>query len=196
MNSCAKNGGVPRRRFPAICEKPEGGCSNPPPGPARVKKDSRGYGKKPLAVLWYEAEAGRDAENVTVAFWHYLQQNRNKKRIVIYAYNCSAQQKLWPQKVVTQKRLRYRNPAYVFAECKVIEKKQFRKKSFECRLVHGGLSVDMRSNLTTCYEKLYTSMSYYLPFCVTLAHLVHDLRAPGAENYQNSTKSATFYFLT
>ena len=37
MNSCAKNGGAPRRRFPAIGEKPEGGCSNTPPGPARVK---------------------------------------------------------------------------------------------------------------------------------------------------------------
>ena len=35
MNSYAKNGGAPRRRFPAICEKPEGGgCSNTPP-PAR-----------------------------------------------------------------------------------------------------------------------------------------------------------------
>ena len=90
-----------------------------------VKKGSRGYGKKPLAVLWYEAEAGRDAENVTAAFWHYLQQNRNKKRIIIYADNCSAQQKLWPQKVVTQKRLRYQNHAYVFAEYKVIEKNNF-----------------------------------------------------------------------
>ena len=31
MNSCAKNGGAPRSRFPAIGEKPEGGCSNTPP---------------------------------------------------------------------------------------------------------------------------------------------------------------------
>ena len=36
MNSCAKNGGAPRRRFPAIGEKPEGGVQTPP-GPARVK---------------------------------------------------------------------------------------------------------------------------------------------------------------
>ena len=34
MNSCAKNGGAPRRRFSAIGEKPEGGCSNTTP-PAR-----------------------------------------------------------------------------------------------------------------------------------------------------------------
>ena len=30
MNSCAKNGSAERRRFSAICEKPEGGCSNTP----------------------------------------------------------------------------------------------------------------------------------------------------------------------
>ena len=30
MNSCVKNGGAPRRRFPAICEKPEGGVQTPP----------------------------------------------------------------------------------------------------------------------------------------------------------------------
>ena len=34
MNSCAKNGGAPRRRFPAIGEKPEGGgVQTPPPRP-------------------------------------------------------------------------------------------------------------------------------------------------------------------
>ena len=37
MNSYAKNGGAERRRFPAICEKPEGGVFKHPPGPARVK---------------------------------------------------------------------------------------------------------------------------------------------------------------
>ena len=30
MNSCAKNGGAPCRRFAAICEKPEGGVQTPP----------------------------------------------------------------------------------------------------------------------------------------------------------------------
>ena len=33
MNSCTKNGGAPRGRFPAICEKPEWGCSNTPSRP-------------------------------------------------------------------------------------------------------------------------------------------------------------------
>ena len=60
-----------------------------------VKKGSRGDGKKPLAVLWHEAVAGKDAEDVAAAFWYFLQQNRDKKRIVIYADNCSAQQKSW-----------------------------------------------------------------------------------------------------
>ena len=36
MNTCAKNGVAPRRRFLAISEKPEGGVQTPP-GPARVK---------------------------------------------------------------------------------------------------------------------------------------------------------------
>ena len=31
MNSCAKNGGAPRRRFSAIGEKPEGGVLKHPP---------------------------------------------------------------------------------------------------------------------------------------------------------------------
>ena len=30
MNSCAKNGAAPRRRFSAICEKPEGVFKHPP----------------------------------------------------------------------------------------------------------------------------------------------------------------------
>ena len=41
MNSCAKNGGAPRRRFPAIDEKPEGGGVQTPPRPGagyRVKR--------------------------------------------------------------------------------------------------------------------------------------------------------------
>ena len=42
MNSCAKNGGAPRRRFPAICEKPEGGgVFKHPPGPARNRNRNR-----------------------------------------------------------------------------------------------------------------------------------------------------------
>ena len=37
MKRYAKNGGAARRRFCAIGEKPEGGVSKHPPGPARVK---------------------------------------------------------------------------------------------------------------------------------------------------------------
>ena len=43
MNRCAKNGGAPRRRFPAICEKPEGGGVQTPPGPARVKLANKSF---------------------------------------------------------------------------------------------------------------------------------------------------------
>ena len=60
-----------------------------------VEKGSRGSGKKPLAVLWHEAVAGRDAEDVAAAFWQYLLQNRDKRLITIYADNCAAQQKSW-----------------------------------------------------------------------------------------------------
>ena len=41
MNICAKNGGAQRRRFPAICEKPEGGVQTPLPASARVKDPLR-----------------------------------------------------------------------------------------------------------------------------------------------------------
>ena len=47
MNSCAKNGGAPRRRFPAIGEKPEWGCSNTPPA-------RRGLSKQLLLLLRYD----------------------------------------------------------------------------------------------------------------------------------------------
>ena len=60
-----------------------------------VKKGARSDRKKPLAVLWHEAVAGRDADDVAAAFWHFLLQNRDMKRITIYADNCTAQQKSW-----------------------------------------------------------------------------------------------------
>ena len=43
MNSCAKNGGAERRRFYAICEKPEvgGGSVQTPPARRRLTKDRK-----------------------------------------------------------------------------------------------------------------------------------------------------------
>ena len=45
MNSCAKNGGAERRRFPAIGEKPEGGGVFKHPPPARRGLINLTYGE-------------------------------------------------------------------------------------------------------------------------------------------------------
>ena len=49
----------------------------------------------PTAVLWHEATAGRDASDIAAAYWRFLLQHRDKKHIIIYADNCSAQNKSW-----------------------------------------------------------------------------------------------------
>ena len=56
---------------------------------------SKGNRDKPVAVLWHEAIAGRDAEDVAAAFWRYLSHNRDKRIVTLYVDNCSAQQKSW-----------------------------------------------------------------------------------------------------
>ena len=61
MNSCAKNGGAPRRRFSDIGEKSEGGVfKHPPPGPARVK----------TAVQW--APHSPDLSPLDFFLWGFL----------------------------------------------------------------------------------------------------------------------------
>ena len=60
-----------------------------------VKKGARSEKEKPLAVLWHEAVAGRDAEDVAATFWRYLVEHRDKKVVTIYADNCAGQQKSW-----------------------------------------------------------------------------------------------------
>ena len=60
-----------------------------------VKKGARSGKEKPLAVLWHEAIAGSDAEDVAATFWRYLRQHRDKRLITIYADNCAGQQKSW-----------------------------------------------------------------------------------------------------
>ena len=59
-----------------------------------VSKGARSE-EKPLAVLWHEAVAGRDADDVAATFWRYLLEHRDKKVITIYADNCAGQQKSW-----------------------------------------------------------------------------------------------------
>ena len=54
-----------------------------------VKKGARSEKEKPLAVLWHEAVAGRDAEDVAATFWRYLVEHRDKKVVTIYADNCA-----------------------------------------------------------------------------------------------------------
>ena len=60
-----------------------------------VQKGARSQKEKPLGVLWHEALAGRDADDVAATFWRYLMEHRDKKVVTIYADNCAGQQKSW-----------------------------------------------------------------------------------------------------
>ena len=60
-----------------------------------VRKGAQRGQENPLAILWHEAVAGRDAEDVAATFWEFLKQNNDKKDITIYADNCAGQQKSW-----------------------------------------------------------------------------------------------------
>ncbi|XP_033629274.1 uncharacterized protein LOC117305910 isoform X2 [Asterias rubens] len=46
-------------------------------------------------VLWHEAEAGRKAFNVCSSYVAFIKQNRDKEEIILYADNCSSQNKNW-----------------------------------------------------------------------------------------------------
>ncbi|XP_043208495.1 uncharacterized protein LOC122374051 [Amphibalanus amphitrite] len=60
-----------------------------------IRKGAQRGREKPLAILWHEGIAGRDAEDVAATFWQYLKENRDKREITIYADNCAGQQKSW-----------------------------------------------------------------------------------------------------
>ena len=46
-------------------------------------------------VLWHEAEAGRSASNICSSFVEFVQKHRDKEEIILYADNCSSQNKNW-----------------------------------------------------------------------------------------------------
>ena len=56
-----------------------------------------GKGKRSnhLAIVWDEATSGRDAEEVTSCFWHFILNEKDAKSIIIYVDNCAAQNKNW-----------------------------------------------------------------------------------------------------
>lgn len=51
--------------------------------------------KRPMAVLWHEAIAGRKKEQIISGFYAFLLQNRDVKNIRFFLDNCSAQNKNW-----------------------------------------------------------------------------------------------------
>ena len=60
--------------------------------------EKKGKAKRPmksLAVIWHEATAGRDGDEIGATFWRFLSEHRDKKRITIYTDNCQAQNKSW-----------------------------------------------------------------------------------------------------
>ena len=59
--------------------------------PLAAKSGTR-TGKPPVAILWHEAIAGRDAVSVAATYWRFLALHR-EKRVIIYVDNCSAQNK-------------------------------------------------------------------------------------------------------
>ena len=48
-----------------------------------------------VAVLWHEGEAGRKAYNVASAYLTFLRFNRDIQEVILFADNCSAQNKNW-----------------------------------------------------------------------------------------------------
>lgn len=49
----------------------------------------------PLAYYGMEAEAGRQAYNICSSYIEFIQQNRDKEEIILYADNCTSQNKNW-----------------------------------------------------------------------------------------------------
>lgn len=49
----------------------------------------------PLAVLWHEGIAGRKQEEIMSAFHNFLKSNRDVQQIIIWADNCTSQNKNW-----------------------------------------------------------------------------------------------------
>lgn len=50
---------------------------------------------KPFAVVWHEAIAGRNKEDLISTFYAFLKHNRDFKHIIIWLDNCSSQNKNW-----------------------------------------------------------------------------------------------------
>lgn len=50
---------------------------------------------KPLAIIWHEAISGRNKEDIVSAFHYFFMANRDKKNVVLWLDNCTAQNKNW-----------------------------------------------------------------------------------------------------
>lgn len=59
-----------------------------------ARRDSN-VGASEKAILWHEACAGRDGEDIVSAYWSWLLEQRDKRYITLYADNCTAQNKQW-----------------------------------------------------------------------------------------------------
>ena len=52
-------------------------------------------GKDDLCVMWHEANSGRDASDVTSAYYRVIQRSSDASTFIFWADNCSAQNKNW-----------------------------------------------------------------------------------------------------
>ena len=63
---------------------------------ATLGKKRKGKAKeKTISIVWHEGIAGRKAEEVTSAFLTALEKVRDKKHVILWLDNCSAQNKNW-----------------------------------------------------------------------------------------------------